>query len=272
MPPKRDESKPRFTSKWPIVIGCVLVTAIIPDVAIDFMAHPELKQKKEPLKTVAIVPARIKVYRVAAGGVRELMDAWTTAAEEAVTKAIEKHLREQTSFIPVPFPSQSAPLEAQAGTASASMREEIEETMALYDAVSASIWRHSYVPEDTFAEKQTNFDYSLGPDVRKLAAPANADALVFVSGFDIVPTAGRTAVVLMGALATIAVGAATGAAMPLESGGPGTLIGVALVDGSSGSILWYDVGQHIFDLKNPEKAAMLVEQVFKDFPRKPKEK
>jgi hypothetical protein len=56
------------------------------------------------------------------------------------------------------------------------------------------------------------------------------------------------------------------------SGGPGTKVSIALVDGSSGAILWFDVAQGVFDLKNPEQATKLVEQAFKDFPRKSKDR
>ena len=69
----------------------------------------------------------------------------------------------------------------------------LEETRALYDAVSAMILLHTNpdFPRHFFEEKLKNFDYSLGTEVGSLAN--GADALLFFYAQDYVGTAGRQA-------------------------------------------------------------------------------
>jgi len=115
---------------------------------------------------------------------------------------------------------------------------------------------------DKFDEKLTNFDYSLGPEVEKLAKLANADALLFISGLDHISTGGRQALMFLGILLAGATGVYAGPA------GGATSLSVALVDPATGAILWYNIAgsQGGHDLRDTESTADLVKQVFKDFP------
>ena len=85
----------------------------------------------------------------------------------------------------------------------------MEDTQALFEAVSASVllhtysrstWIRKYDSDQTFPEKLKNFDYSLGPEVQRLAKLANADALLFTSGVDHISTGGRKGLIFLEAL------------------------------------------------------------------------
>jgi len=114
--------------------------------------------------------------------------------------------------------------------------------------------------------------------VQQLAKLANADALLFTSGVDHISTGGRKAQMV---LLPLALGILT---LPIGGGGahlgampPGsTTLSVALVDGKSGTLLWYNaVGnaighalgrQDIYLLTYPDHADELVERAFHAFP------
>ena len=292
-----------------IGLFCMLILAIATGCAPAFRAHPQLQEKVTSIKTVAIMPPSVKVYKLAVGGDRQLMEDATPAATQHVARAIEEKLKGHSGWVFTPFPSPSAILETGGGLTVTGVQAELEDTQALFEAVSASVLLHTYEPksrgaaDQTCPEKVKNFDYSLGPDVERLAMLANADALLFVSGVDHISTGGRKVAmalgVLLSAAASVAAGAVAGSAAGAASPSlaPGALIGpaaanvatsqaiiglashglapigttalsVALVDGGTGAILWYNVvGFRAWSsLTDPRNAADLVEEVFTGFP------
>jgi len=252
-----------------IMVGCVPA---------HFRANPQLQERVQPIKTVAIVPLSVKVYQLAVGSDRQLMNDSTAAATQNVAIAIEKELSRHSVFVFTPFPSPTAILAISNDLAAAGLKDELEDTQALFDAVSASVLLHTYepkvrdAPDQTFPEKLKNFDYSLGPGVQRLAKLANADALLFISGVERVPTTGQVAGSIVGTvLGSLAMAALTmghiGVHVPT---GSSTTLSVALVDATTGAVLWYNVffRPEIYGhyLAIPQRAADMVEWVFKDFP------
>jgi len=275
-----------------------------------FRANPQLQEKVASIKTVAIMPPGVRVYQLSADDERKLMEDSTAAATQHVARAIEEKLKSHSGFVFTPFPSPSALPDTSSSFGAARLTDELEDTQALFEAVSASVLLHTYEPksggaaDQTFPEKLKNFDYSLGPDVQRLAKLANTDALLFISGVDHISTAGRKVnmalAVLLLAGASKAMGeAASGAASPASPSiapsaliGPAaanvamresiiglashglpammgtTALGVALVDAGSGAILWYSVvGFGAWSsLTDPRRAAEMVEEVLAGFP------
>ena len=246
----------------PIMAGCAPAL---------FRANPQLQEKVQSIKSVAIMPPGIKVYQLAVGGATQLMDEPTETAKQIVATAIEKELRRHSGFVVKPFPSPSGILDTSGNLAAAGIRAELEDTQALFEAVSASVLLHTYKhdPDQTFPEKLKNFDYSLGPDVQQFAKVANA--LLFISGVDHISTGGRAALMFLGALIV-----SPGFLSPYIIGFPTfvaslagrTIFSVALVDATTGALLWYNVGGGggIYSLTDPDSATHLVEEVFEGFP------
>ena len=215
------------------------------------------------------MPPGVKVYQLAVGGGTQLMDEETFAATHTVTAAIEKELGRHAGVVLKQFPSPTAILDTSSDLAAAGLKDELEDTLALFEAVSASVLLHPYRDpreKQTFLEKLKNFDYSLGPDVQQFAKLAHADALIFVSGVDHILTGGRKALIALGVLGLAISPAHLLLAAVATAGAPEPeTLSVALVDGKTGALLWYKVSGY-GDLTDPDGAAALAERVFEDFP------
>ena len=234
-----------------------------------FRVHPQLQEKVHSIKTVAIMPPSIKLYALSIGGNTQLMDEPTAPAEQIVAATIEKKLERHAGVVFKPFPSPTAILAASSDLA-AGLKDELEDTQALFEAVSASVLLHTYGdgdPKEIFPEKLKNFDYSLGPEVQRLAKLADADALLFVSGVDHISTGGRKAV-MSGVALLCTAGFLVNpiqAAMCLASLSGRAILRAALVDATTGALLWYNIGSGV-SLTSLDQATDLAEQVFQDFP------
>ena len=260
----------------PMVFLYMLILAIVAGCApAHFRANPQLQEKVQSIKTVAIMPPGIKVYQVAVGGDTQLMDEPTAAAKQIVSAAIEKELGRHAGVVFKPFPSPSAIPGSGSDLAAAGVKDELEDIQALFDVVSASVELHTYTDhrveggtfmDQTFPEKLKNFDYSLGPEVEWVARLANADALLFVSGVDHISTGGRKALMVLEVLIASAAGG-KGVGVALLPPGTTTL-NVALVDATTGALLWYIVvgGETDYTLTSPFYAALLARLVFENFP------
>lgn len=242
-------------------------------------AHPQLQEKLASIKTVAIMPPGVTVERLGAwlalsGIPRAVMEEETAAARRTLTTAIEKELERHAGVVFTPFPAPSTGLDASRDPAAVRLTAELEDTQALFETVNTSIILRTYKHRDLrFVEKLTNFDYSLGPDVQQFAKLANTDALLFTAGIDLRLSGGaKTLRVLANLPLYFLAGLAR---QPLSSGGlplvGPTTLSVALVDASTGTLLWYNVvgdpsssGGH--SLTNPYSVTNLMAQLLEDFP------
>jgi hypothetical protein len=180
------------------------------------------------------------------------MDDWSALARTNVMTAIDNELAVKPMILVKPF---------EESLLSQDQRSNLDQTRALFDAVNFSIILHTYgPPEQRFADKLQNFDYSLGAEVHELVQ--DTDVLLFVSCSDQIATAGRKAVqagsVILGALVGVQITPMYGA----------TNLSMALVDAETGEILWYN--QHgsrgAQDLRDPIKTTNMIKQVMQDFP------
>lgn len=218
----------------------------------SFRSNPQLSEKIKTTKRIVVIPLKTDVYQITAGGVNEKMDEWTMQAKQNVMTAIHDELKTKPLLFIKPFEELLLSSEKKAN---------LDETSALYDAVSSSILFHTYgQPPNQFPDKIKNFDYSLGPEIKELVG--DVDAVVFVSCVDHIATAGRKAVqagsMILGALVGVSITPNMGI----------TSVSIALVEADSGFILWYNVhssgGDH--DLRDPINTNTLVKQLLKDLP------
>jgi hypothetical protein len=235
-----------------LILAGLLISACA--TAPRYRAHPQLNSKIKKVKTITVIPLKVEVYQVTAGGVKEKMDEWCTQAKRNVLTAIEGEL-ESRPLLNIKSFSETFMSDDQ--------RFNLEQTGALFNAINSSIIIHTYgQPVHRFPEKIKNFNYTLGPEVRQLSD--QADALLFVRGVDNIATAGRKAVqagsVILGALVGVQVTPNLG----------GTAVNLALVDANTGDVLWYNfhasAGDH--DLRNPIDTTAMVMDILKDFPIK----
>ena len=227
--------------------------AAVPASAASHRVHPELAERAKEIKTAVILPPRIDVFQLSAGGMKEKIDEWSAEATKNVLAAIEETLKDSSGLAFRLVSEESLPMEAKSN---------LEETHALFDAVNTSVILHTYGPrEQLFQDKIDRFDYSLGEDVLGLGN-GNADVLLLVSGVDHVSTGGRIALQVAALLA----GAAARTVLIPQGGA--TALAAALVDARSGAILWYNFvrssGGH--DLRDAASAGKLVKELLENFP------
>jgi hypothetical protein len=235
-----------------------LLSGCVP-AAVSHRANPRFQEQSKQIQTVSILPPKVKVYQIDAGGVREEITDWSSQARTNIVLALDGELRANTKTA-VKIVSEESLTEE---------KERALETRALYTAVAAMISLHTYfnpgVPSYFFEEKLNNFDYSLGTEVNSLAN--GADALVFLDAQDHIWTAGRQALQALGVILGVGAGVATGIVIvPQLTGGTG--VRAALVDSRTGDILWINAAGagSGTDLRDWASASQMVGQLFKDFP------
>lgn len=214
-------------------------------------AHPDLAAKLPGITTVVLLPPRISMYEIGAGGTVEAMEDWGTAAQANVSHAFLTSPRSVATF-------RMTELDEQ--TLSPTVRDSYDETRLLYDVVGDSIKLHTSFESGPalFPEKVLTFVYSLGSEVQQLAP--DADAFLLIEGFDQRSSVGRK--VLQGATTLIAV---VLGAIVIPRGG-NDLMTVALVEAKTGTILWFYRTTAGYDLRDASSAAQFAEDALKALP------
>jgi hypothetical protein len=224
-----------------------------------YRVNPRFYGQSERIGTVAILPPQVKVYQIDAGGVREEMTEWSTAARNHLVNAITNQLAGKMH----------AKVDLITGELLDENKPRWEDAQALHNAVSMMILLHTYqnpnLPNHYFEEKFKGFDYSLGSDVRPLAR--GASAMLLLDAEDHVWTGGRVALQTLGVILGVGAGVATGVMIvPHLSGG--TFVKAALLDSDTGDILWFNVAGAGAgtDLRDAASATKMIEDLFKNFP------
>lgn len=229
-----------------LLLGCAAPRSI--------KAHPDLAQKCQNIKSIALARPDIKVYLVSAGGVPELMVDWSNLAAENVTKALIAQFEGSGTSVSMLKPE-------------ARNEQEMKEVLALFPVVSTAIMQHAGPVQPGFtpsapAAYGAGADYSVGP-ITKILDSAGADALLLVHGLDQFASAGKKAVNVLGTFSGIMMSAVTGVAIVPR--GEGTTLRVALVD-RDGTILWHNIKGGSTNLRDPEQAKSFVAVALEEFP------
>ncbi len=234
---------------YSIVIICLFIFGCV---SAPYKMHPGFHKKIKEVKTLVIMPPAVNVYQITAGGLKEKMDTWTDQARQNVLKAIEDEINKKNDFKLTICDINSLDSKAL---------ENLEETNALYEAVDTAIMVHAYGPGDNyFPEKEENFQYSLGREVKDISG--SADIMLFVRGIDHITTSGRKAVMA----GQIILGALIGVAFVPQGGV--TIVSIAIVDADTGSILWHSAqgSSGDYDLRKESSATRLIKSILGGFP------
>jgi hypothetical protein len=144
----------------PLLAGCTHTTESAA------RARSDVGSRLPAIRTAALVALDVKEYEVSAGGVAELKEDWSVAAQKAIQDALTSELRARQIDL--------RRVEPEPDTT-----EEIDDLRALSEAINASM-----------RFPNSSFDYSLGP-VSGLVDRFGVDALVFVWARARLPTGGR---------------------------------------------------------------------------------
>lgn len=211
---------------------------------------PSFSQNACNIKTIAVLPPDIKVYRLTAGGVRELVDEWNEESKALVWQSLQKYLGKRYGFN-IKF--------IQEPLLEANCKDLWISTKALYNAVSISALMHAYPGPNAFSSKLENFEFTLGPEVSTIARICEADALLFVSGYDYEATGGRIALSYWNYF----MGALTGVTTVLKNP---SFMSIAMIDGHTGDLLCFNVSPYEaeYSFRNKGNIDTLIEWLTRD--------
>jgi hypothetical protein len=213
--------------------------------------NPLASIRSVEIKRVVILPPKVDVYEIGAGGVREKIDEWSEKATDNITRAAVANLSDRFSLQAAKFPSSELP---------ANILAVLTETDLLFNAVNRSLLLHSYGPPNHYFDDHV-FTLSLGKEIGQLNM-ADVDAFLILRGSDNISSAGRKT--LQGA--TMIAAAALGVVI-IPQAGMATL-SVALVDAKDGAILWHGLhrGSGGIDLRELSSAHAMMRGVLTSFP------
>ncbi len=217
-----------------------------------FHTTPRLPQRIAGVSHIAMLPARVRIYELGAGGLRELKSDWSARGTENVSRAFADLLQARRGVHVTAWDSSSAP---------PALRDSLADTYAMFDAVNAAVLLHTYNEDGyNFKDKTDQFDYSLGADIACLDTAA--DAFLVVMASDYIASSGRiaaqTGAVIVGALVGVSV---------TPVGAP-TFVYAALVDRRTGDILWHsaEMKRGEYDLRDQSSAAAAIDRMIPSFP------
>ena len=233
------------------VCGLVLlIMSLTIGCASTLRTSPALTQRIKDVKTIAVLPPDIEVYKFTAGGLRELIDEWSDEAKKTVLESLEAELVRRGFHLKII--SQDQLNQKAPGL----WRDE----EALYQTVAASAYLHAFDFADPFPAKKINFDYTLGSEINELAKLCEADYLLFIYGYDHEATSGRKVLFYW----NVILGAATGAInIPTNP----SVLSFGFVDGKTGDLHYFKVTppRKEYSFQDKETMEKLTEWMIEDF-------
>jgi hypothetical protein len=199
--------------------------------------------RAERIPRIVVMPIDVELSQLTAGGVNEPHAEWTEAAFMNMRAALETEARARKVVLIDFEPDRGTPED----------RETSADLVKLHRAVGGSILVYQYNPELALPSKQGKFDWSLGPSVQAIAKAHDADYALFLFVRDSYATAGRVAVIVVGALLGVGVPG-------------GSQIGFAsVVDLKTGDIVWFNrLVRPTGDLRTPEAAGETIRALVSD--------
>lgn len=204
---------------------------------------PELRREAGKTPRVVVMPLDVELSQLTAGGLPEPHSEWTDAALKHMRAALDEEARARNVLL----------VDFQNDRGTSADRETSLDLVKLHRAVGGAVLMHQYLPALALPSKDGKFDWSLGPSVAAIARTHEADYALFVYVRDSYATAGRVAVIVVGAL--------LGALVP-----GGSQVGFAsVVDLKTGDIVWFNRLIRAYgDLRTPEAAAETVKALVSD--------
>lgn len=194
---------------------------------------------------VLLVEPDVQLSLLTAAGLQEPHAEWTNIGKKNVIDALDAFMGEKNATL--------IPYREPQGDPDKSHRH--NQIMKMHQAVGVSILNHKYNEMRALPTKGDRFDWTLGPDTRLLKQEFGADYALFVYLRDSYSTAGRAAVIAVGALLGVAVQG-------------GRQVGFAsLVNLNNGEVAWFNLlFNETGDLRTPEPARLAVDSLLSDVP------
>lgn len=193
---------------------------------------------------VLLLEPDIELSELSASGLLTPKAEWTERARDNVDAALVDVMAER-----------QATLVHYQEMEDASPESTYSQLLKLHEAVGQTILIHKYIAAYALPTKKDSFDWTLGPDVQRLAEVHEADYALFIYFRDSFATAGRVALAVVGAV--------FGAGIPT-----GQQVGFAsLVDLRTGDVLWFNrLASEVGDLRDPGSAREATRNLLDKFP------
>ena len=228
-----------------------LLAAALTAIALSGCVPNEALRSSSPLpervnpSVVLLIKPDVQLSVMTASGLEEPNAEWTAAGQANVERALGQLMRERNASL-IPY------VEPQGDPDKLGRHNQL---MKMHQAVGSTILVHKYNQALALPTKTERFDWTLGPGARQLRQESGADYALFVYLRDSYASAGRVAVIFVGAL--------FGAAIP-----GGIQVGFAsLVDLRNGEVVWFNrLVSGTGDLRTPEPARQAVDSLLTDLP------
>lgn len=217
--------------------------------------HPEFSTRQQYLRSIAILPPRIEIYKMSFRGDKELMHELLPTTNTIIMDELQTTLSQRGYAIQA--------LE----TADTTIKQDIYTVDELFDKRLEDYRKRWFT---NFKE----FRYTLGSAVNTLADHAQSNALLITRCTGYKKTGGE---ISSDMIKSILIAAATlGNAVVLQAPSV-TLIQLGAVDGDTGDILWYVDNANgqgtwnnatAFDAANEKKLRKAVRGLIKNFPKR----
>lgn len=245
--------------KYSYFILCIFVSGCA---TATFRANPQLGQRIKTVKEIAVMPMDVEVYKVTAGGVKELVDEYTLEAKNNIKAVIDDELTISNNYKLVYLSDIKEITDIK-------QKLLFKDALALYSALDTSIIAHTYPPNmeyiiplsGIFKDKLNNFDYTFGLNLSEISSYVSSDALLFTRGGDYLSSGGRVALMVWAAVMGFT---------PTRAGPPH--LSLALVDPKTGDILWYNFlcPQKGYNFRNSESVRNFIKILLNGFPKNSK--
>ena len=203
---------------------------------------PELRRETGKVPRIVVMPLDVELSQLSAGGLAEPHAEWTDAALKHMRAALDAEAKVRNVTL-VDFESERGAPED---------RETSVDLVKLHRAVGGAVMVHQYLGL-ALPSKEGKFDWSLGPSVAAISRAHDADYALFLFVRDSYATAGRVAVIIVGAL--LGVGVPGGSQVGFAS----------VVDLKTGDIVWFNrLIRGYGDLRTPDAAGETVKALVSD--------
>ncbi len=195
---------------------------------------------------VILMPLDVELTERMASGFEEPKAEWTDSAKRHIEAALDKDaVARGLTFVKLGEPKEGTPEDDQ-----------FQQLEALHGVVGRSILIHEYFDNAKLPNKAGSFDWTLGDGAAKLAEAYNSDYALFFYVRDSYASAGRAALIVVGAI--LGVGVQGGVQVGFAS----------LVDLKTGDVVWFNrLARGVGDLRTEEKAEETVKTLMAGFPK-----
>jgi hypothetical protein len=233
---------------WRRAFGAAAIAAITLVVSCEstFQSTKELSRTDGKAR-ILLMPPDIVLGEVTAGGIVEPNAQWTVKASSYVNASLRDFLGERrlqiVDYVAPPADSEAAEIHSH--------------LIKLHALVGRSIIRYETGMTGKLPTKEDRFDWTLGPDVRRLREAFNADYALFVEVQDTYTSGGRAVALVIASVL-----------FQRPVFGSGQQLGIAsLIDLKTGAVVWFNRLDRIEgDLRAPDPARKSVLSLMNGFP------